>query len=182
MAISPPILGANLQPGPTSASFEPAKTGPEFRRRAWGSSAFSFRISRHGYRRVIINMPALQAAQHLGRANALRADQGQPITIASIAKTGRHVSINSPLGGTLSIGTSFRTGSNVVVLSGPKVNMVLGNNVTINSGAVVVQTSIGSDSTVGKGDYLDNSNFPAHTIIPPKAIYMNNKFMGYVEW
>ena len=176
-------LGRNLQPGPTSASFEPAKTGPEFPSPRLGLvgvqlSNFPARITGQ----VIINMPALQAAQHMGRANALRADQGQPITIASIAKTGRHVSINSPLGGTLSIGTSFRTGSNVVVLSGTKVNMVLGDNVTINSGAVVVQTSIGSDSTVGEGAYLDNSNFPAHTIIPPKAIYVNSKFMGYVAW
>ena len=79
---------------------------------------------------------------------------------ASIAKTGRHVSINSPLGGTLTIGQNFRTGSNVVVLSGAKVNAVIGDDVTIDSGAVVVQTSIGSDSTVGEGAYLANSDIP----------------------
>ena len=91
----------------------------------------------------------------------IRADQGQPITIGSIAKTGQHVTINSPLGGTLTIGKNFRTGSNVVILSGPKVNAKIGDNVKIDSGAVVVQTSIGSDSTVGNGAYLANSTFPA---------------------
>jgi carbonic anhydrase/acetyltransferase-like protein (isoleucine patch superfamily) len=177
------ILGANLQPGPTSASFEPAKTGPQFIKPRGGGvgvqlSNFPARITG----RVIINMQALHAAEHLGRANAFRADEGQPITIESIARTGLRVTLNSPLGGTLSIGKSFRTGSNVVVLSGPKVNAVIGDNVKINSGAVVVQTSIGSSSTVGKGAYLANSTFPDHTMIPPKAIYVNNKFLGYVSW
>jgi carbonic anhydrase/acetyltransferase-like protein (isoleucine patch superfamily) len=177
------VLGANLQPGPTSASFEPAKIGPEFRSPRLGLvgvqlSNFPARITG----RVVINMLAWQAAHHLGRANAIRADQGQPISIGSIAKTGTHVSINSPLGGTLSIGQNFRTGSNVVVLSGAKVNAVIGDDVNINSGAVVVQSSIGSDSTVGEGAYVANSTFPAHTVIPPKAIYVNNKFLGYVAW
>ncbi len=177
------ILGANLQPGPTSASFEPAKTGPEFLTPRLGLvgvqlSNFPARITG----RVIIDMQSLLAAHHVGRANAFRADQGQPITIGSIAKTGRHVTINSPLGGTLSIGQEFRTGSNVVVLSGTGTNAQIGDNVTIQSGAVVVQTSIGSNSVVGRGAYLANSKFPANTTIAPNSIYINNKFQGYVKW
>ncbi len=177
------ILGANLQPGPTSASFEPAKSGPEFVTQRQGLvgvqlPSFSSRLTG----RVIINMKALQAAHRLGRANSIRADQGQPITIGSRAKTGWHVTINSPLGGTLTIGNQFRTGSNVVLLSGAKVNATIGDDVKINSGAVVVQSSIGSDSTVGAGAYLSGSTFPAHSVIPAKAIYVNNKFLGYVQW
>ena len=97
------ILGANLQPGPTSASFEPAKTGPRVHDAAQGLGgraacelpgadhrAGSSSICRPGKLRTVS-----------ARANAFRADQGQPITIGSIAKTGRHVTINSPLGGTL---------------------------------------------------------------------------------
>ena len=183
MAIWPRFSG-QLQPGPPSASFETAKTVPNSCRRARGSShSSSSEFPGADYRRrALSTCGPCRLPCTWDEPTLIRADQGQPIMIGSIAHTGRHVTINSPLGGTLSIGTSFRTGSNVVVLSGAKVNMVLGNNVTINSGAVVVQTSIGSDSTVGEGAYLDNSNFPAHTIIPPKAIYVNNKFMGYVAW
>lgn len=177
------ILGANLEPGPSSASFEPAKSGPEFLSPRQGLvgvqlSNFSARITG----KVIINMKAWQAAHHLGRANAFRADEGQPITIGSIARTGLRVTINSPLGGTLTIGQNFRAGNNVVLLSGASVNAKLGDDVTIDSGAVVVQTSIGSNSTVGEGAYVASSTFPANTVIPPKAIYINNKFMGYVKW
>ncbi|HKI17873.1 MAG TPA: carbonic anhydrase/acetyltransferase, partial [Isosphaeraceae bacterium] len=114
--------------------------------------------------------------------NSIAADQGQPITIGSIAKTGSHVTINSPLGGTLAIGTGFRAGSSAVVLGGPNVNARLGDSVTIGSGAVVDRTSLGSGSTVGKGAYLLNSSFPAGMVIPPGAIYINNKFDGYVQW
>ena len=43
------------------------------------------------------------------------------------------------------------------------------------------RTSIGSGSTVGKGAFLQTSTFPANTVIPPGAIYINNKFEGYVQ-
>jgi carbonic anhydrase/acetyltransferase-like protein (isoleucine patch superfamily) len=177
------ILGANLDPGPTSASFETAKVGPQFltpRRGLVGTMISSFPARITGG--VEINMRAAAAAAHMGRANAIRGDQGAPITIGSIARTGQHVTINSPLGGTLTIGQNFRAGSGAIILSGPNTKAVLGDDVMIGSGAVVVQTSLGSNSTVGQGAYLANSSFPANTNIPAKAIYINNKFQGYVKW
>jgi len=177
------ILGANLEPGPSSASFEPSKSGPEFltpHQGLIGTMLGNFPARITG--KVVFNMKALTAAHHLGRANAIRADQGQPIVIGSIARTSLHVTINSPLGGTLTIGQNFRAGPNAVLLGGPNVNAKIGDNVDIGSGAVVVQTSLGSNSTVGEGAYLAGSTFPANTIIPAKAIYINNKFQGYVKW
>jgi carbonic anhydrase/acetyltransferase-like protein (isoleucine patch superfamily) len=177
------ILGAGFDPGPSSASFETAKSGPQFQTPQQGLtgttiSTFPARITG----KVEFNMRAGQLAARIGRANAIRGDQGAPIVIGSIAHTGEHVTINSPLGGTLTIGQNFRTGSNVVILGGPNVNAVFGDDVKVESGALVVQTSLGSHSTVGPGAYLANSKFPANTNIPAKAIYINNKFMGYVSW
>jgi len=177
------VLGASQEPGPSTASFEPSASAPHFLLPSGGLigvllNTFPARLTGN----LEINMTARQTANHLGRANAFRADQGQPITIGSIAKTGSHVTINSPLGGTLAIGTGFRAGSSAVVLGGPNVNARLGDSVTIGSGAVVDRTSLGSGSTVGKGAYLLNSSFPAGMVIPPGAIYINNKFDGYVQW
>ncbi len=177
------VLGAGYEPGPSSASFEPAQTAPSFLTPRQGVqptpvSLFPGRITGE----VEISMRIWQAAHHLGRANAIRADEGQPITIGSIAKTGLHVTINSPLGGTLTIGTNFRAGSRAVILGGPNVNAKVGDNVSVGSGAVVDRTSLGSGSSVGAGAYLLNSSFPANTVIPPGAIYINNKFEGDVEW
>ncbi len=177
------ILGANLDPGSSSASFETSKSGPQFLTPNQGLigtviRTFPGRITG----KVVIDMRAWQAALHMGRANAIRGDQGAPITIGSIAHTGRHVTINSPLGGTLTIGQNFRAGNNAIILGGPSVNSVLGDDVNIGKGAVVVQTSLGSNSTVGAGAYLSGSKFPANAHIPAKAIYINNKFEGYVSW
>jgi carbonic anhydrase/acetyltransferase-like protein (isoleucine patch superfamily) len=177
------VLGAGYEPGPSSASFEPAKMAPSFLTPFQGLqqtplSLFPGRITGQ----VKISMRIWQAAHHLGRANAIRADQGQPITIQSIAHTGRHVTINSPLGGTLTIGKNFSAGDGAVVLGGPNVSAKIGDNVSVGPSAVVDRTSLGSGSRVGAGAYLRNSSFPANTAIPAGAVYVNNKFEGYVEW
>jgi carbonic anhydrase/acetyltransferase-like protein (isoleucine patch superfamily) len=176
------ILGVSQEPGPSSVSIEPKKSAPQFatpRGKLVGSLLFNFPARITGL--VKFNMRAGQLAQHLGRANAIRADEGQPITIRSIARTGRSVTINSPLGGTLSIGRNFRAATGAVILSGLNVNAKIGNDVTIGAGAVVDRTSLGAGSTVGQGAYLSNSSFPAGTVIPDKAIYLNNQFQGYVQ-
>ncbi len=176
------ILGANTEPGPSSASFEPAKSSPEFLSAHMGlvpiiQTAFPARIS--GL--VEIGMRMWQASTHIGRATAIRADQGQPISIGSIAHTGPHVTLNSPLGGNLIIGRNFRAGSGAVILGGPSYTATIGDNVSIGAGAVVDRTSLGSGSEVGAGAYLLESKFPANTVIPAGAIYVNNKFEGYVQ-
>ena len=177
------VLGAWYEPGPASASFEPAQAAPSFSTPHQGlqpqpQSLFPGRITGE----VSTNMRIWQAAHHLGRANAIRGDQGQPITIGSIGKTGLHVTINSPLGGTLSIGKDFRAGAGAVILSGPNVNATIGDNVNIGAGAVVDRSSLGSGSTVGSGAFVQKSSFPANTVIPPNAIYINDKLEGYVQW
>ena len=62
---------------------------PAFPARVTGEANFKFR--------------AKQAANHLGRGNSIAADQGQPINISAITQTGTGVTINSPLGGALTI-------------------------------------------------------------------------------
>jgi carbonic anhydrase/acetyltransferase-like protein (isoleucine patch superfamily) len=177
------VLGSGFEPGPSSASFEPTQSAPSFETPHQGLrqqplNLFPGRITGG----VKISMRIWQAAHHLGRANAIRADQGQPITIRSISLTGPHVTINSHLGGTLMNGAHFVAGSRAMILSGPNVNALIGNNVNIGGSAVVDRTSLGSGSRVGAGAYLLESTFPADTVIPPGAIYTKNKFEGYVQW
>jgi carbonic anhydrase/acetyltransferase-like protein (isoleucine patch superfamily) len=118
---------------------------------------------------------------YLGRANSIRADVGQPFTIASIAHTGLHVTITAPAGGSLTIGSGFRAGSDAVILGEPGAKATIGDLVSIGPGAVVDGSSLGSGSTVGANAYLLNSTFPANIQIPAGAIYVNNRFQGYVQ-
>ena len=58
--------------------------------------------------------------------------------------------------------------SGAVILSGPNVDAKLGDDVKIGAGAVVSQSSLGANSTVGSRRYLFDSTFPANTVIPAK--------------
>ncbi len=177
----PNIEGASPSPGPSYVGGT-KKAAPAFltpKVGVIGSLLFNFPA------RVIgpasFDQRAWQVALDLGRANSIRADEGQPITIGSIRHTGLHVSISSPLGGTLTIGQDFRAGNDAVILGGPGVKSVIGDNVSIGSGAVVTTTSLGSGSTVGANAYLQNSTFPANSVIPAGAIYVGNKLQEYVQ-
>jgi carbonic anhydrase/acetyltransferase-like protein (isoleucine patch superfamily) len=178
----PNVEGASLSPGPSYVGGT-KKEGPQFPTPHQGLVG----VQLYNFPGRIIG-PAIFTSQragplttHLGRANSIRVDEGQPITIGSIAHTGLHVTISSPGGGTLTIGQSFRAGNDAVILGGPSVKAIIGDDVSIGSGAVVDRTSLGSGSTVGADAYLLESTFPANTAIPAGAIYVNNKLQGFVQ-
>ncbi len=177
----PNIEGASFSPGPSYVGGT-KKAAPQFLKPNGGEiGSLLFNFPARVIGPVAFDQRAGQVETHLGRANSIRADEGQPITIGSIRHTGLHVSISSPLGGTLTIGQDFRAGNDAVILGGPGVKSVIGNDVSIGSGAVVTTTSIGSGSIVGADAYLQNSTFPANSVIPAGAIYVGNKLLGYVQ-
>jgi carbonic anhydrase/acetyltransferase-like protein (isoleucine patch superfamily) len=189
------VEGASQEPGSPTVSFEPAGSqGPKFPapfRPLLEGTMSGFRARVVGA--VVFHQRAFEVAHHLGRSNAIRADQGQPITIDSIAQTGNAVTINSPLGGLTSstatttngqvnIGQNFVANDGAVILGGPTVVTNLGDNVTIGAGAVVSQSTIGSNATVGPRAYVANSTVPAGATVPAGEILINNKVVGFVQW
>ena len=167
----PRFVGPTCNPARRRLRSSRPRAGPEFlspRQGLVGVQLSQFPGPDHR-QESIIDMRAWQAAHHLGRANAIRADQGQPITIGSIAKTGRHVTINSPLGGTLTIGQNLRTGLERGDPQRPGVNAKIGDNVKIESGAVVVQTSIGSQLNRRPRSLPGQFDLPRqHASFPPR--------------
>lgn len=177
----PNVEGASPSPGPSyvggTKSLAPAFQTPKF----GPIGAVLYNYPGRVIGDVTFDQRAWQVATHLGRANSIRADVGQPIVIGSIAKTGPYVTITSPVGGAMAIGQDFRAGGGAVLMGSPGVDMVLGDDVSIGSHAVVQASSLGSGTTVGAGAYLLNSTFPAGSVIPAGAIYINNKFEGSVQ-
>jgi carbonic anhydrase/acetyltransferase-like protein (isoleucine patch superfamily) len=177
------VLGASSDPGPTYVSFETARGVPKFRaphRPEFPGTINDFHARLTG--NTIFRSRAKTVAAALGRGNSFRADQGQPITVGSIGQTGSGVTINSPLGGSVTIGQNFKAGSGVVLLGGKNVNVAIGDNVSIGAGAVVDRTSLGAGTVVGANSYLEGSSFPAGTVIAPGSIYINNQYVGNVQW
>jgi carbonic anhydrase/acetyltransferase-like protein (isoleucine patch superfamily) len=210
VAVNPPnfgvlslVEGTSQEPGTTNAGAGPpalttvpaapaAAIGPKFPTPRAVNSPVEADIPQFRARvigQVIFAQRAGLVAHHLGSSNSIRADQGQPFNIGSIAGTGSGVTINSPLGGTLTIGQNFRADNGAVILSGTNrvgttltpVNAVIGNNVTVGDHAVVDRSSIGSNSTIGARAYILNSNLPANSNVPAGEIIINGAIVGTVQ-
>ena len=195
------VLGTSQEPGPSTTSattgitFEPSSTGPKF------TGPYSPQVVS-----LLSNFPARitgdarftaranTVASHLGPRAAIRADQGQPISFASAPTLGRDVTINSPLGGSVTtggvtkvtgavkIGQNFVAQNDVVILGGPAASYTIGDNVTVGSGAVVDRSNIGTGATIGARALVLNSTVAAGQTIPPGTLLIDNKVVGQIQW
>jgi carbonic anhydrase/acetyltransferase-like protein (isoleucine patch superfamily) len=125
---------------------------------------------------------AHKAAHRLGRSNSIAADQGQPINLEAITGTGRGVTINSPLGGSLAIFQGLQAGDGAVILGGDSARFTIGNNVSIGAHSVVSQSTLGNGTVIGSHAYVFGSTLAPGTVVPNNAIIINNKPAGTVQW
>jgi carbonic anhydrase/acetyltransferase-like protein (isoleucine patch superfamily) len=98
------VLGASSEPGSKNVTFEPASGTPKFLTAAGTTQAIAPNLSYLFPARFIggvtvSDQGADSVASVLGKGDTIRADEGQPIKIGSIARIGNDVSIRSPLGG-----------------------------------------------------------------------------------
>ena len=189
------VEGSSAEPGSAAGpTFEPATAfvpvflAPRGQEQPGQIASFRARVTGQ----TVFHQQAGQVAHRLGFRNAIRADQGQPITFGTIGQTGNAVTINSPLTlssttgpnglAPLTIAQNFRAGDHAVIMGDQGVNSNFGDNVNIGAGAVVDSTTIGPNSTVGPRAFLLNSTFPTNSNIPAGAIYINNVLQGFVQW
>jgi carbonic anhydrase/acetyltransferase-like protein (isoleucine patch superfamily) len=195
------VLGTSQEPGPsttaanTGITFEPSSTGPKFpgpgKPQVVGLlSNFPARITGDAQ----FTARAHTVAHQLGRRNSFRADQGQPIKFAGAPSTGRGVTINAPLGGSvttggvtsvtgkLTIGQNLVAQQGAVLLGGPAASYTIGDNVTIGSSAVVDRSNIGTGATIGARSVVLESTVAAGQTIDPGTILINNKVVGQIGW
>ena len=176
------VQGATLAPSVSASTSAPTNSPsfidpsgkqllaqiPAFPARVTGETNFKFRANK--------------AAHRLGHGNSIAADQGQPINISAITSTGNGVTINSPLGGALTIDPGLQVASGAVLLGGDSSTFTIGDQVTIGANSVVSQSSLGAGTVVGSHAYVFGSTLPAGTVVPNNAIIIANKPAGTVEW
>lgn len=168
------VRGTGQEPGSPAVSFEPSRRGPRFlaagtKRTVEGSfQDFPARITGG----VIFSGQTARSLQHsIGIRDSIRGDEGQPITIGSIARLGDGVVIHAPRGGNLTIGRNFRAGDLAVILGGS--GSTIGNDVSVGSRAVVENSKIGAGVTIGDGAYVSGTTLAAGTAVPAGAILVN---------
>lgn len=197
------VSGTSTQPGnatsaaATGVTFEPSKSGPKFpgpRQPAVEGDIDNFKARITGDTRFTQRARKVQAS--LGRSNAIRADQGQPIKFNGALATGQGVTINAPLGGSattgtvtskpvggLTFGNNFQAADGSVILGGTAAaGYSIGDNVIVGGGAVVDRSSIGSGASIGSRSYLSQSTIAPNAVVAPGSIIINNVLVGTVQW
>jgi carbonic anhydrase/acetyltransferase-like protein (isoleucine patch superfamily) len=190
--INPGVAGASSSAGPfngdlaavSGANLEPTnKIGPRFespRGKLVPGLLSNFHARVTG--KANFAVPPSQVENRLGRGNAIRADEGQTLNFGFIGRTGNNVTINAPNGGTVNVGRFFQAGDGAVLLGGPNVNSVLGDQVLLGAGSVVLRSSLGKGTIVGPRAYVADSNLPAGSVVPAGAIVIKNKTIGTIQW
>ena len=164
------VSGSSQEPG--GLSFEPSRRGPLFQRNyrhliANQSYAFPARVVGG----VIFHQNATAVAGRVGKHVSIRGDEGQPITIGSIARLGKDVTIRAVQKGSLTIGQHLLVGNGSAIIGGT--GSTVGDDVNIGNHAVVDNSRIGSGVVVGDGAYVTGSTVAAGTVIAPGELLIN---------
>jgi carbonic anhydrase/acetyltransferase-like protein (isoleucine patch superfamily) len=123
-----------------------------------------------------------------GRNVAIRADEGEHFSLGRGARLRDRVSVHALEHTDLHIGDRDDFGAHVVVHGGPDAAAephavtLVGNDVRVKDWAVVFRSKVGNGCTNGRKAYVDGSHLKPGTVIPDRAIVVNDRIVGYVEW
>jgi carbonic anhydrase/acetyltransferase-like protein (isoleucine patch superfamily) len=176
-----PVEGSSPSP---SVSFATTASPKYFapgqnRTRAYTSPFFGFRsIGSVTYS----NDTPFAIQKHVGFGTSIRSDEDLPMTLGTVNKIGKFVTIHGFRGGKITTGTNLTVGGRVVLTANSSGNLALGKNVNVGSSSVLLASSIGDGVTIGQGSYIANSTIAANTVIPAGSILINNKIVGTVGY
>ncbi|MET0863147.1 MAG: acetyltransferase [Nakamurella sp.] len=133
-----------------------------------------------------------QLQRRLGNEISLRADEGGPFSVGTIAAMDDGVIFHALEGADLTLGNRIRYGEDVIVHGGerpvdpatglPRGETVIGNDVRLGNGAVVFRSLIRNGAAIGHRSAVVGSELAIGQRIPPRTIYLNNAVFGAVEW
>jgi carbonic anhydrase/acetyltransferase-like protein (isoleucine patch superfamily) len=185
------VQGINLDPG--GNDFNPVRdlptvesdlcTGPEVRRPQFRNRIIGdvcFEDSLGGLDRK------------LGRHISLRADEGGPFGVGTIARMADRVIFHALEHSDLRVGDRVRYGRSVIVHGGGRPSVdpatglaaqtVIGNDVTLNDHAIVFRSLVRNDVVIGARSIVVGSELRTGQRIGDRTVYANDEVAGRVEW
>jgi carbonic anhydrase/acetyltransferase-like protein (isoleucine patch superfamily) len=128
----------------------------------------------------------------LGKHIALRADEGGPFAIGTIAKMDDRVIFHALEHSDLHVGDRVRYGRSVIVHGGGRPSIdpatglaaqtVIGNDVTLNDHAIVFRSLVRNNVVIGTRSLVVGSELRAGQRIGDRTVYANDEVAGRVEW
>ncbi len=178
------VLGINLNPATFYNSVEalPTLGGSP------GEAITSFRNRIIGNATLANSLAQLNLV--MGNRDSIRTDEGTPFVFGTFRGVGDQFTAHALEHTGISAGDNNQFGFHSLVHGGPDTSTIgsitqgttLGSNITVGDYAVVFRSTIQDGVTLGFRSFIDNSLIMANTVIEDRAIYINNDFVGYVEW
>lgn len=176
------VLGINQDPA--QSEFNPARNTPKLAGAPAILSAFRNRII--GF--VEMANTAAELNLVMGNMDAIRADEGEPFMIGTIAKMEDQVTFHALERSGITTGNGVLYGFHAVVHGGadagnaPPITTVIGDSVHIKEWSVVFRSTLGKGCIIGAKALVDGSQLPAGTVVPDRAIIVDNVIVGTTEW
>ena len=128
----------------------------------------------------------------MGRSISIRADEGGPFAVGTIAQMDDRVVFHALEGSDLRVGERVEYGDRAIVHGGgrPQVSpttglaapTIVGNDVVLGSRSVVFRSLLRNGTVVGFKSAVVGSQTALDQVIAPRTIYANDAVFGPVEW
>jgi len=176
-----------ISPDPGGTAFNPERNLPLLAGVATEEPAFRNRII--GDVTLANTLEELEGL--MGDRVSIRADEGEPFTIGTIAGMGSDVIFHALEETPISVGNNVAFGNRVIVHGGGRALLegggtdeptIIEDDVVLRDQAVVFRSLIGAGSTIGIKSAIVNTDIAPGTTVPDRTIYVNNALFGAVEW
>jgi carbonic anhydrase/acetyltransferase-like protein (isoleucine patch superfamily) len=116
--------------------------------------------------------------------NSLRADEGEPFEVGTIASMGRNVTFHALEHSHLHLGGGATYGSRSIVHGGPAFATTTesGEGLRLGEGAVLFQSHVGNGVTIGSRSLVQATDLPDGAVVPPRTVVVGGVVLGAVEW
>lgn len=179
------VRGINYNPGNTS--FTPQRRAPTLA--GVPSRVLNFP------NRVIGDVSLADSLDRLTEVMAalisLRADDSEPFRIGRIRSMESGIVVRGLEDAELQLGDDVGYGRRVVIQAGGRVPesggaenraTIIEDGVTLEPESIVSRSRIGRGTTIGERTAVIGSNIAADSTVPPRVIFLNNRFFAAVEW
>ena len=124
----------------------------------------------------------------MGDRDSIRADEGSPFVFGTISRMADSFTAHALEHTGIVTGNNNQFGLHSIIhggedtSTGSRLGTTLGSNIIVGDFSVVFRSTIQDGVTLGSYCFIDNTLITAGSTIPDRAIYINNVFLGFVQW
>jgi carbonic anhydrase/acetyltransferase-like protein (isoleucine patch superfamily) len=116
--------------------------------------------------------------------SSLRADEGEPFVVGTIRSMGVNSTFHALEHTEVALGDNGTYGTHSLVHGGPALDAVTrsGASLRLGSWAVLFQSEVGTNVTIGSKSLVQASTLPDGAVVPDHTVIVGNAVAGTVEW